>query len=160
MKISTPIQFCCYLTVVIGLSASLSACSISDSVGSISDSSGSLANSIESSSDSSTSSSKDEDKAKAQSGDNRYENEIKDYTVTYVRANTAPVDSNRFMKGLSDIAADNGIVDWEASPKTYRAIGKGLRKSGITGALYDSYKRALASGDQGKMADIEEGYSN
>lgn len=148
------------LVAALSLFLALSGCSISDSVGSISDSSGSIANSSESISDSSKSSSKDDEKAKAQSEDSRYESEIKDYTVTYVRANSTPVDANRFMKGLSDIASDSGIIDWEANPKTYRAIGKGLRKSGITGALYDSYKRALASGDQGKMADIEEGYLN
>jgi hypothetical protein len=151
---------CFSLALALSLLCALDGCSISDSVGSISDSSGSIANSSESISDSSKSSSKEDEKAKAQSDTNRYESEIKDYTVTYVRANTSPVDENRFMKGLSEIASDNGIVDWEANPKTYRAIGKGLRKSGIVGSLYFSYKRALASGDESKMADIEEGYSN
>jgi hypothetical protein len=149
---------CCYLGIILGLLFSLSACSISDSVGSISDSSGSIAKSSESISDSSKSSSKDDEKAKKQGEDNRYENDIKDYTVTYVRANATPVDADRFMKGLSEVASDNGIVDWEANPKTYRSIGKGLRKARVTGALYDDYKRALAEGDRSKKADIEEGY--
>ncbi len=152
--------------IAFGVSATLalSGCSISDSVGSISDSSGSFANSSESISDSSTSSSKDSDKDSKKSEDKRYENEVKDFTVTYIRTNTSQIDQSRqanesdFMKGISDIASQNGIVDWEANPKTYRGIGKGLRKAKVSGVLYDFYKEKFANGDRGKMEDIQEGY--
>lgn len=145
---------------VLGVSAvlALGGCSISDSVGSISDSAGSIAKSSESISDSSTSSSKSKD-AK-ETDDNRYENEVQDFTVTYMRTNSSRADQHAFMEGISDVASQNGIVDWEANPKTYRAIGKGLKKAKVTGAQYDKYKKQFTGGDTGKMDDIQEGYRN
>jgi hypothetical protein len=150
-----------YNLALLGLSAAfaLSGCSISDSAGSISDSAGSIANSSESISDSSTSSSKSDEKKK-KIDDNRYENEVQDFTVTYMRTNASHGDQNAFMKGISDVASQNGIVDWEANPKTYRAIGKGLKKAKISGTQLDSYKKKLSNGDSGKMEDIQEGYDN
>jgi hypothetical protein len=138
----------------------LNGCSISNSVGSISDSAGSIAKSSESISDSSTSSSKSNDKDEKKIDDNRYENEVKDFTVTYLRTNSSQPNQPAFMKGISDVASQNGIVDWEANPKTYRAIGKGLKKANISGTQYDSYKRQFTNGDSGKMNDIQEGYDN
>lgn len=135
----------------------LNGCSISDSVGSISDSSGSIAKSSESISDSSTSSSKSDEKDK-NTGDNTYENDVQDFTVTYLRTNSSLTNQNAFMEGISDVASQNGIVDWEANPKTYRAIGKGLRKAKISGTQYDVYKRKFSGGNAGKMSDIQEGY--
>jgi hypothetical protein len=143
---------------VLGISAVLflNGCSISDSVGSISDSSGSIAKSSESISDSSSSGKSDEkDK---NTGDNTYENDVQDFTVTYLRTNSSLANQNAFMEGISDVASQNGIVDWEANPKTYRAIGKGLRKAKISGTQYDLYKRKFTGGDVGKMGDIQEGY--
>jgi hypothetical protein len=139
----------------------LGGCSISNSVGSISDSSGSFAKSSESVSDSSKSSSNGGEKEKKKVvDDKRYENEVQDFTVTYLRTNASQADQNGFMEGISDVASQNGIVDWEANPKTYRAIGKGLKKAKVSGSQYDSYKRKFANGDPGKMDDIQEGYDN
>lgn len=134
-------------------------CSISNSVGSISDSSGSIAKSSESISESSTSSSRGDEKDK-KIEDKHYENEVQDFTVTYLRTNATLADQNGFMKGVSDIAAQNGIVDWEANPKTYRAIGKGLKKAKISSSEYETYKKQLAGANAGKMQDIQEGYDN
>jgi hypothetical protein len=147
--------------VVLGISTvlALSACSISDSAGSMSDSGGSIAKSSESISDSSTSS-KNDSKTSTDSKDSQYENEVKDFTVTYLRTNSSHTDHNSFMKGISDVASQNGIVDWEANPKTYRGIGKGLKKARIYGTQYESYKNKFADGDSGKMDDIQEGYEN
>lgn len=131
----------------------LSGCSISDSVGSISRSS-------ESFSDSSKSSSKSSESDSKKSDNNAYENEVKDYTITYLRTNSGLSERNSFMKGISDVASQNGIVDWEANPKTYRAIGKGLKKAKISGAQYEMYKRKFTDGDHGKMDDIQEGYED
>ena len=131
----------------------LSGCSISDSVGSISRSS-------ESFSDSSKSSSKSSESDTKKSENNAYENEVKDYTITYLRTNSGLAERNSFMKGISDVASQNGIVDWEANPKTYRAIGKGLKKAKISGAQYEMYKRKFTDGDHGKMDDIQEGYED
>ncbi len=149
----------CLVVIGVSIALALSACSISDSVGSISDSAGSIAKSSESISDSSTSS-KDDSKSSTYSEDNQYENEVKDFTVTYLRTNSSRADQNGFMEGISDIASQNGIVDWEANPKTYRGIGKGLKKAKVSGAQYQTYKKKFADNDRSKMDDIQEGYEN
>lgn len=131
----------------------LSGCSISDSVESLSRSS-------ESFSDSSKSSSKSSESDTQKPDNSTYEHEVKDFTVTYLRTNAGVIDRNGFMKGISDIASQYGIVDWEANPKTYRAIGKGLRKAKISSTQYDAFKRVFTDGDSGKMADIQEGYED
>jgi hypothetical protein len=147
--------------VVLGVSTvfALNGCSISDSAGSISDSGGSIAKSSESISNSSTSS-KNDANSSTDSKDSRYENEVKDFTVTYLRTNSSHTDQNSFMEGISDIASQNGIVDWEANPKTYRGIGKGLKKAKVSGTQYQIYKKKFADNDRSKMADIQEGYEN
>lgn len=147
------------VVLIINILLNVSACSISNSSGSASDSAGSLAKSSESISDSSASSSAG-DTVEKKADDNRYPQEAQDYTVTYLRANAASFNINTFMKGLSHVAGQHGIVDWEANPKTFRAIGKGLKKAGISGATYDNYKKQISSGDAGKMADIQEGYDD
>ncbi len=145
------------LLLILSLGFALSGCSISDSSGSLSDSSGSIAKSSESISDSSTDDKKEEKKTPERT-DSAYENEVADFTVTYLRTNAGRVNQTSFMKGISDIASDNGIVDWEANPKTYRAIGKALSRNQVSGNLYESYKRQFAGNDFGKMRDIQDGY--
>lgn len=127
---------------------------------SISDSAGSLSRSSESISDSSASSSKSSENDSKKMDNNTYESDVQDFTVTYLRTNSSLNDQNSFMKGISDVASQNGIVDWEANPKTYRAIGKGLKKAKITGLQYEQYKKKFANGDPGKMDNIQEGYDN
>jgi hypothetical protein len=132
----------------------LSGCSISNGAGSASDSSGSSANSSGSSAGSSGGGSK------TASLDNRYESDVQDYTVSYLRSNASKADQQDFMKGISDVAAQNGIVDWEAHPRTYRVIGQGLKQANISGTQYEVYKNQLASGNMSKMDDIQRGYEN
>ena len=150
-------RFCTHLNTVFltlgvcGLFV-LNGCSISDSVGSISRSS-------ESSSDSSKSSSNSSGSDSKKTTTNAYESEVQDFTVTYLRTNSKALERNSFMKGISDVASQNGIVDWEANPKTYRAIGKGLRKAKITGIQYDAYVQKFSNGDIGKRDDIKDGYT-
>ncbi|NOU22084.1 MAG: putative lipoprotein [Methyloglobulus sp.] len=136
---------------VLGVSAALtlSGCSISDSVGPISGSTGSSASSNNSS-----------EKDKKADDDNRYENEVQDFTVTFLRTNSSQANQNSFMKGISDVASQNSIVDWEANPQTYRGIGKGLKKAKISGYQLEFYKKKFANGDSGKMDDIQEGYED
>ena len=161
MVIVSYLKIRCLLVLSLCSLFSLSGCSISNSVGSVSDSSGSIAKSSESISDSSKSSSNGSEKEKKKTvDDKRYENEVQDFTVTYLRTNASHTDQNGFMEGISDVASQNGIVDWEANPKTYRAIGKGLKKAKVSGSQYELYKRKFANGDTGKMDDIQEGYDN
>jgi len=64
------------------------------------------------------------------------------------------------MKGISDVASQNGIVDWEANPKTYRGIGKGLKKAKISSIQYEMYKKKFTNNDAGKMDSLQEGYDS
>ncbi len=137
-----------YLTVLL----TINGCSISESAGSLSRSSESVSDSSKSSSESSGTESK-------QPEENTYEQGIQDFTVTFLRTNPVPIDQQSFMKGVSDVASENSVVDWEANPKTYRGIGKGLRKAKISGDLYRLYLKTLSNGDAGKMDDIQEGYN-
>lgn len=148
-----------FVALVVSVALSMGGCSISTSAGSISESGGSIANSSESISDSSASSSKTDEKEE-KTDEKRYESEVQDFTVTYIRTNSGLEDQNGFMKGISDVASQYGIVDWEANPKTYRGIGKGMKKANVSGIQYDSYKNQLSNGDKGKMDDIQEGYGN
>ena len=122
----------------------ITACSFSDSSGSISDSTSSII--------SSPSSVSEEDK--------KYENEVSDYTMAYVKSSKTGADYNGYLKGLSDIASKQGIVNWDQDPKTYIAIGKGLKKSGIKGIAYETYKKNFADSDLEKMQNIEKGYES
>lgn len=116
----------------------------SDSSGSISDSTSSIISSPSSISDT----------------DEKYDNEVSDYTMAYVKSSHMDADYNSFLKGLSDIAAKIGVNNWEQEPKTYIAIGKGLKKAGIEGVAYETYKKNFANSDKEKMQNIQKGYES
>jgi hypothetical protein len=136
-------------SVILVLSLISAGCSFSGSSESFSDSSESISDSVSSISESS-----DSDKEK------QYENEVSDYTMAYVKSSQAGADYNSFQKGLSDIAAKMGIVNWNQDPKTYIAIGKGLKKAGIEGISYETYKKNVANADQENMRNIQKGYES
>jgi hypothetical protein len=139
----------CLMAFGISAALALSGCAISNNVRPVLDGSGS-----------SLSSSQEGGKDSRESGGNGYETEVQDFTVTYLRTNAGQTNQNAFMEGISDVASQNGIVDWEANPKTYRGIGKGLRKAKISGYQYEGYKKKFSNGDVGKMDDIQEGYGD
>lgn len=122
----------------------VSGCSFSDSSGSLSDSTSSIISSPFSISDK----------------DKKYQNEVSDYTMAYVKSSSAEADYSSFLKGLSDIAAEKGINNWDQEPKTYIAIGKGLKKAGVEGIAYETYKKNFAGSDEEKMQNIQEGYES
>jgi len=74
--------------------------------------------------------------------------------------NPSQADYNAYLKGLSDIAAKTGIVNWDQEPKTYKAIGKGLKKAGIEGIAYETYKKNFANFDEENMQNIQKGYES
>ena len=86
----------------------------------------------------------------------KYENEVRDYTYAYVRSSTS--DYAGFKSGIAEIAARQGITNWEIQPITYISIGRGLRKANIKGIEYETFKKNLAAGDYSRMQDIEKGY--
>ncbi len=52
-----------------------------------------------------------------------------------------------------------GVTDWENDPVTYRAIGRGLKRSGIEARSFEAIKTELAAGDAAVLAWIETGYA-
>jgi len=90
--------------------------------------------------------------------DEKYQQEIQDYTHAYVKSSEA--DYASFQKGLTDIADSHGVVDWEQDTITFIAIGRGLKKAGLEGVAYETYKKNLTNSDITKMADIQEGYDS
>ncbi len=127
----------------------LPGCSFSYSSDSSSKSSEGSSKSVSSIVSSPSQSSKQEDK---------YQQEILDYTYAYVKSSSA--DYPAFQKGLADIAARQGVINWEDNPNTYIAIGKALKKAKLTGISYETYKKNLAGGDYTKMQDIQKGYES
>jgi hypothetical protein len=122
----------------------LNGCSFSDSSGSISDSIGSV-------SDSSSSIS---------GGSTKYESDVEDYTYAYLKSTSGTTDYADFQKGLSDIAKKRGISDWESDEHTYEGMGKALKKAGIEGVGYETYKKNFANSDTTKMKQIQHGYDS
>ena len=120
----------------------------SESSESSSDSSGSSSDSSGSSSSSSSSSSSEEDKD--------YENQIMNYTIAYL--STAEFDRFAFLKGIAEIAIANGITSWEDDEATMIGIGRGLRKSHMTGSVYEAYKTSIADSQELRMLNIQKGY--
>ncbi|MDO8939026.1 MAG: putative lipoprotein [Methylicorpusculum sp.] len=129
----------------------LTACSFSTSSESSSDSSGSISDSA-SSVISSPSSASNKEK--------RYQKDVADYTMAYVKSSDPDADYNSYLKGVSDIAEKIGIANWDQNPKTYIAIGKGLKKAGVEGIAYETYKKNFAHYSQENMGHIQDGYDS
>ena len=119
-------------------------CSISKSSGSISDSTSSIISSPSSVSGKSK----------------KYPNEVADYTMAYVKSSRPNEDYTSFLRGLSDIAAKDGITNWEQDSLTYRGIGKGLKKANLNETVYETYKNNFSNGDPKKIEEIQDGYDS
>lgn len=87
-----------------------------------------------------------------------FQEETEGYTATYVAAGNTEADS--FQKGLSDIAAQRGISDWEANPGTWTSVGRGMGQTGISEAAAADFAESLAAGDEQIVALLMQGYSD
>lgn len=125
-----------------GLLLALNACSFSTSSESVSD----LASSPSSLSSSTNT--------------KKYMSDVTDYTYAYLKSTSEPTDYADFQKGLSDIAEEHGISDWESDTHTYQAIGKALKKAHIAGVAYQTYQKNFADGSKANMRAIQEGYDS
>ncbi len=134
-------KVCRYLILLTNILA-LAACSFSDSSVSISDSTSSII--------SSPSSISGESK--------KYRNEIADYTVAYVKSSKSDVGYSSYFKGISEIAAKSGIANWDQDPLTYMGIGLGLKRTGVEGVAYETYRKNFGNNDYTKMDNIQKGY--
>lgn len=126
------------------MSIAVNGCSFSDSSKSISDSTSSIISSPSSISGKSK----------------KYQNDVADYTMAYVKSSEPGADYNSFLKGLADIAAKQGITNWDQDSLTYWGIGKGLKKANSSGIAYETYKKNFSGGNYKKMEDIQNGYES
>lgn len=131
-------------SALFGLSIAITGCSLSYSSGSISDSTSSIVSSPSSISGKSK----------------KYQNEVADYTMAYVKSSQPGADYTSFLKGLSDIAAKEGVTNWDQDSLTYMGIGKGLKKADVEGVAYETYKKNFAGGNAQKMQQIQDGYES
>ena len=69
-------------------------------------------------------------------------------------------DYTTFLKGLSDVAAKEGVTNWDQDSLTYMGIGKGLKKANVEGVAYETYKKNFAGGNAQKMQQIQDGYES
>lgn len=122
----------------------IAGCSISYSSKSISDSTSSIVSSPSS-----------------MSGKNKqYQNEVADYTMAYVKSSQPNASYATFLKGLSEVAAKEGVTNWEEDSLTYIGIGKGLKKANVEGVAYETYQKNFAEGDATRMEEIQMGYES
>jgi hypothetical protein len=80
--------------------------------------------------------------------------------MAYVKSSQPGADYNTFLKEISEIAAKEGVTNWEQDLLTYNGIGKGLKKAKVDGIAYETYKKNFAEGDSQKMEAIEDGYES
>ena len=80
--------------------------------------------------------------------------------MAYVKSSQPGADYTSFLKGLSEIAAKEGVTNWDQDPLTYMGIGKGLKKANVEGIAYETYKKNFAGGDSKKMEEIQDGYES
>lgn len=137
-----------YLLPIFIATALSQGCSFSASSGSISDSSQSISDSVSSIISSPSSSSADADKD--------YQIQIMDYTTAYL--STAEFERAAYIQGISEIATEAGISNWEDDENTLIGIGRALKKAKLTGSVYETYKKSLADSKESRMIIIQKGY--
>ena len=85
-----------------------------------------------------------------------YQEDIADYTATY--SSKEKFDHNSFSRGISEIAAENGVTSWEQDEATLVAIGHGLKEAGLPVGVVQTYKNSIAGSNPLAMELIQKGY--
>ncbi|MCF7969658.1 MAG: putative lipoprotein [Methylococcaceae bacterium] len=137
-----------YLFPIFVVAGLAQGCSFSASSESSSDSSKSSSDSIKSIISSPSSSSANADK--------EYQIKIMDYTTAYL--STAGFERAAYIQGISEIATEAGITQWEDDENTLIGIGRALKKAKLTGSVYETYKKSLADAKESRMLIIQKGY--
>jgi hypothetical protein len=131
------------LVVVILAAATISGC------GSLSDSSASISRSV-----SNSISSPFESSSRSSSPGEAHRNDVRDFTASYIKSGGDP---SNLKSEVGSLARKNGITDWENNEDTYRGIGAGLAKAGMTEAELEAYKRTVAGTEQ-QAQWMQDGY--
>lgn len=85
----------------------------------------------------------------------KYQNEVADYTAEYVVSSTGSIE--KFRAHLSDLAEQRGISNWEADHHTYIGIGKGLKKAQLGGPQTNAFVDSFSERDSMKKQAILDG---
>ncbi len=128
------------------------ACSFAYSSQSSSDSSQSSSESVSGSSRSVSGSSSPEPQSAR-----RYEQDVADYTETYVVSGGG---DGGFLRGIGDIAEKRGVSDWESDANTWLGIGRGLARVNPSNVQLEVYKASWTGGDAAKIQTLEKGYAS
>lgn len=143
-----------YLFSLIFVTVFLQSCAVFNSSGSISESTTSISKSSGSGSDSSGSISNSS--GSSSGGDDQVALQIMDYTAIYLTV--TKFDREAFAKGISEIAASNGITGWEEEKEIWVGIGRGLKKANLTDQAFKRYQKNLAESNLVGMEGIQLGY--
>ncbi len=92
----------------------------------------------------------------SQSDESKYRDEVEEYAAASVRAGGSGADV--FQKGISKLAEQRGISDWESSPDTWQSVGRGLAKSELSEAEALAFATSWSDGDDAQMALIREAF--
>lgn len=85
----------------------------------------------------------------------KFEGDVADYTAEFVTSSAGTIDS--FRNQLTKIAQDHGITNWESSPSTYMAIGRGLKKANLGSPQISAFTESLSGNDPMKKQAIIDG---
>lgn len=115
----------------------------------------SLSASSASSSNSSASSSESSSSSSPGNKEQKYMEDVRDYTASFVKSGGRSVD---FKARVGEIAKQHEITNWEENLVTYEGIGRGLGKAKVSQIELDTYTANLAGGDPKKAEAIKRGY--
>lgn len=85
-----------------------------------------------------------------------YQNDIMDYTTTYLRHEQ--FNHSSFSRGITEIATANGVTSWEQDEATLIAIGRGLKEANLPEGVFQTYKSSIAGNSPLAMDIIQKGY--
>ncbi len=80
--------------------------------------------------------------SRSSSPEDKYFNDVRDFTAAYVQSGGS-ADSLR--REIGALAEKHGVTDWENDESTYKGIGAGLAKAGRRQLEVDAFKTNLAT---------------
>jgi hypothetical protein len=86
-----------------------------------------------------------------------YQTETESYTRAFAAAGEGSAES--FQRGLSRLAAEQGISDWEASSATWLSVGRGLAAADLPQGEAMERAQAWSGGRPEVAALVLQGYS-
>jgi hypothetical protein len=89
------------------------------------------------------------------SGESAYVIDVRDFTAEWALSGG---DAGAFKRRVTEIAKEDGITDWEQDEGTYRGIGRGLKKAGLSGKRYSEVSAELAGSDPQRTQWIQDGF--